>query len=50
MHRLALIVVSWHLGWDEVGQREEIEGKISSTRAKDGVFALNKVANGLNRA
>ena len=47
MHRLALNVVSWHPGWGEVERDsgEEIEGKTSPIRAKDGVFRLDKVKN-----
>ena len=43
----------WHPGIRDGRKWRQREGKgakISLTKGKDGVFALNKVANGLNMA
>ena len=48
-NRIALIVVSWHAGWEEVATKRG-NGREIFTRAKNGVFALNDAKNGPNRA
>ena len=45
--RVTQIVTPWHPGWEDV---EEKRGKVAWSSAKIGVFALNKLKNGSNRA
>ena len=40
MHRLALILVSWHPGWEEVETDRGNGGDVLSTRSKNSVLAL----------